>query len=443
MGRLSFFLVSVLIALPLFCGLSALAAGTEDGSEQWGYVEVRPKAHLFWWLYKSPYRVEDPSKPWPVILWLQGGPGGSGVGIGNFLEIGPLDGDLKPRNSTWLRKADLLFVDSPVGTGYSYVDDVKDDSLPIKTDDEAAIDLTTLLKKLFNGNMSLQQSPLFVVAESYGGKFAVTVGLSILKAVEAGELNLKLGGVALGNSWISSEDFVLSWGPLLKAVSRVDSNGLNDSNSLAQTIKQQLAKGQYLEAEQSWEELENMIGASSNDVASDFYNILLDHRNDPIISSTSSVASKATSVQRYSKHLYSFRPTGAEDDVSILLNGAIREKLKIIPNNITWGGQENIVFPAMIGDFMKPRIQEVDELLAKGINVTVYNGQVGRTEDVLSSDRYPLYCDGDESVTKAFKKSYKNLHFYWILGAGHFVPVDQPCISLEMIGNITQSPNIS
>jgi hypothetical protein len=36
--------------------------------------------------------------------------GASGVGIGNFEEIGPLDTDLKPRNSTWLRIADLLFV---------------------------------------------------------------------------------------------------------------------------------------------------------------------------------------------------------------------------------------------------------------------------------------------------------------------------------------------
>lgn len=98
------------------------------------------EAHMFWWHYKSPYRVEDPSKPWPIILWLQGGPvsfylllfvfytfvvywslmfsiiwfwweqGASGVGIGNFQEVGPLDTFLKPRNSTWLKKADLLFV---------------------------------------------------------------------------------------------------------------------------------------------------------------------------------------------------------------------------------------------------------------------------------------------------------------------------------------------
>ena len=36
--------------------------------------------------------------------------GASSTGIGNFQEVGPLDTNLKPRNSTWLKKADLLFV---------------------------------------------------------------------------------------------------------------------------------------------------------------------------------------------------------------------------------------------------------------------------------------------------------------------------------------------
>eukprot|EP00268_Persea_americana_P012239 TRINITY_DN15138_c0_g1_i5.p1 TRINITY_DN15138_c0_g1~~TRINITY_DN15138_c0_g1_i5.p1 ORF type:complete len:108 (+),score=11.98 TRINITY_DN15138_c0_g1_i5:528-851(+) len=55
-------------------------------------------------------------------------------------------------------------------------------------------------------------------------------------------------------------------------------------------------------------------------------------------------------------------------------------------------------------------------------------------------DRTPLYCNSGPKDTRGFRKSYKNLHFYWILGAGHFVPVDQPCVSLQMIGEITQSP---
>ncbi|KAL2985758.1 hypothetical protein AAZX31_12G169000 [Glycine max] len=147
-----------------------------------------PKPTCSGWLYRSAHRVDNPSKPWPIILWLQGGPGSSGVG--NFKEIGPLDDNLKPRNFTWLKKADLLFVDNPVGTGYSFVEDSR---LLVKTDKEAATDLTTLLTELFNGDYSLQKSPFFIVAESYGGKFAVTLGLSVIKAIHKGKLKLKLG----------------------------------------------------------------------------------------------------------------------------------------------------------------------------------------------------------------------------------------------------------
>ncbi|XP_031274179.1 serine carboxypeptidase-like 51 [Pistacia vera] len=112
---------------------------------------------MFWWLCRSPYRVENPSKPWLIILWLQGGPGASGVGIGNFEEVGPLDNYLKSRNSTWLRKADLLSVDNPMGTEYSYVED-SDSKLFVKTNVEAATDLTALLEELFNENEKLQKS---------------------------------------------------------------------------------------------------------------------------------------------------------------------------------------------------------------------------------------------------------------------------------------------
>lgn len=79
-----------------------------------------------------------------------------------------------------------------MGTGYSFVEDTK---LLVKSDEEAAKDLTTLLRKLYNKNSELQKSPLFIVAESYGGKFAVTAGLSIVKAVNAKTLNLKFGGI--------------------------------------------------------------------------------------------------------------------------------------------------------------------------------------------------------------------------------------------------------
>ncbi|GMN59817.1 hypothetical protein TIFTF001_028911 [Ficus carica] len=332
MGKLFTFLV-VVCFFPLFHGgLRATARRrANDASEDWGYVEVRPKAHMFWWLYRSPNRVEDPSKPWPIILWLQGGPGASGVGIGNFEEVGPLDTNLKPRNSTWLQKGDLLFVDNPVGTGYSFVEDL---SLLVKTDEEAAEDLTTLLRKLFNGNEKLQKSPLFIVAESYGGKFAVTLGLSALKAIEAGKLKLELGGVALGDSWISPEDFVLSWGPLLKDVSRLDENGVKKSNIVVEKIRQQIQEGHYEDATTSWSELEQVITSSSNHV--DFYNFLSDTETDSDSSLATLEMSKMTSTKRYSRYLSSLRASpGGGGDLDSLMNGAIKKKLKIIPENVS------------------------------------------------------------------------------------------------------------
>ncbi|CAL4914740.1 unnamed protein product [Urochloa decumbens] len=431
---------------------ASITTGTPDGSELWGYVEVRPKAHLFWWYYKSPQRTSTPTKPWPTVLWLQGGPGASGVGLGNFLEVGPLDVNLKPRNSTWLQKADLIFVDNPVGVGYSYVED---DSLLVTTDWEQAADATTLLKALVKEVPTLQSSPLFLVAESYGGKYAATLGASVARAVRAGELKINLAGVALGDSWISPEDFTLSYTPLLLSVSRLDDNAGDEAKRKAETVKQQIAAGQLAPAQHSWTDLLDFIGTRSGNV--DMYNFLLDSGMDPVSADTPT-GSSPSNVQalRYATYL------GSQDSdsntIDDIMNGVVKEKLKIVPKDLKWVEVSQSVYNALVNDFMKPRIDEIDELLSYGINVTVYNGQLDvicstngaeawvqklrwdGLKNFLSLPRQSLYC-GQSKGTKAFVRSYKNLHFYWILGAGHFVPADQPCIALSMIGSITQSPS--
>jgi hypothetical protein len=55
------------------------------------------EAHMFWWLYRSPYRVEDSSKPWPIVLWLQGGP----VSITELIKI-------KFESEFWIWKTHFL-----------------------------------------------------------------------------------------------------------------------------------------------------------------------------------------------------------------------------------------------------------------------------------------------------------------------------------------------
>lgn len=49
-------------------------------------------------------------------------------------------------------------------------------------------------------------------------------------------------------------------------------------------------------------------------------------------------------------------------------------------------GQADAVFVSMAGDFMKPVVNIVDQLLAAGVNVTVYNGQLDLIVDTMGED---------------------------------------------------------
>jgi hypothetical protein len=72
------------------------------------------------------------------------------------------------------------------------------------------------------------------------------------------------------------------------------------------------------------------------------------------------------------------------DPLNALMNGPIRKKLGVIPDNVTWGGQSDLVFSTLSLDFMKPVYAEVDAALSSGrINVTVEEGQL----DLICSNK--------------------------------------------------------
>ena len=63
--------------------------------------------------------LQDGNSSAPILLWLQGGPGGSSL-FGLFNEGGPLlvdkDGNLKDKPWTWNSKYHMIFIDNPVST---------------------------------------------------------------------------------------------------------------------------------------------------------------------------------------------------------------------------------------------------------------------------------------------------------------------------------------
>lgn len=64
------------------------------------FIDVRTGAHMFWWMHFTKATGNFTERP--LIFWLQGGPGSSSTGYGNFEILGPLDLNEKERNFTWI-----------------------------------------------------------------------------------------------------------------------------------------------------------------------------------------------------------------------------------------------------------------------------------------------------------------------------------------------------
>ncbi|XP_066470998.1 retinoid-inducible serine carboxypeptidase [Tiliqua scincoides] len=437
------------VAAVLLVSLVTLSSGLfikefKEPKQAWGYVQVRTNASMFWWLYYATSPTQNFTEL-PLILWLQGGPGSSGCGFGNFEEIGPLDTDLKPRRTTWLQAANVLFVDNPVGTGYSYVTNSSAYAKDLAT---LTSDMMVLLKKFFNCKAEFQTIPFYIFSESYGGKMAASIARAVHEAMQAGTIKCNFLGVALGDSWISPLDSVLSWGPYLYSTSFLDDKGLKEVTDAAKKILDAINKQDFRKATEFWGQAEDIIEKNTNGV--NFYNILT-HDSDSNTALTSTASGNVPFLNLFQRHVQA----QGKDKLSDLMNGPIRKKLKIIPDDVKWGGQSQDVFSHMAGDFMRNVIDIVDDLLKANVNVTVYNGQLDLIVSTIGQEAWlrklkwpkmkefselkwnPLYVKSESTGTAAFHKSYDNLAFFWILKAGHMVPADQGDMALKMVRMVT------
>ncbi|XP_044259031.1 retinoid-inducible serine carboxypeptidase-like [Tribolium madens] len=419
----------------ILCVLSILLSasarkGFGPSDQNWGFVTVRQGAHIFWWLHRTLATENYTEKP--LIIWLQGGPGASSTGFGNFAEIGPFDADLNPRNTTWINNYNVLFVDNPVGTGYSHVDS----STYLATNNkQIAQDFIELLKGFYEVLPELRDTPVYIFSESYGGKMAAEIALLVDKQIKEGFLDMELAGVGLGDAWISPIDLVLSWASYLLHVGAVDHNGYKQIQDMAQLTKSALDRGHFIEATQLWAETEGTIALLTENI--DFYNIL----------------TKVSSIWKARNVIKPATRDYLDDKIALLMNTQVREALDL---NVTWGDQAGAVFSALVGDFMKP-VTDIVELLLNttDIKVAVYNGQLDLIVDTPGTVKWvdELKFEGSEEwknverkgilsngILEGYYKKLGNFAMYWVNRAGHMVPLDNPdamnFILEDMVGTL-------
>ncbi|KAL8096250.1 hypothetical protein AgCh_037275 [Apium graveolens] len=178
---------------------------------QTGYVGVDESedVQLFYYFIES----ERNPKQDPLILWMTGGPGCSSFSaLAN--EIGPIYFKEEVYNGTlptlllnpnsWTKIASIIFLDLPVGTGFSYG---RTSIASSSNDSQACAQAVQFLRKWLLSHREFLSNPFYVAGDSYAGIFVPIVTQLISNENEAAiEPSINLKGYLAGNPVTSIAD---------------------------------------------------------------------------------------------------------------------------------------------------------------------------------------------------------------------------------------------
>eukprot|EP00830_Metopus_es_P010311 TRINITY_DN1992_c0_g1_i1.p1 TRINITY_DN1992_c0_g1~~TRINITY_DN1992_c0_g1_i1.p1 ORF type:complete len:443 (-),score=56.41 TRINITY_DN1992_c0_g1_i1:60-1349(-) len=144
-------------------------------------------------------RQRNPPTVPPLIMWLHGGPGGPSTVV-LFLTVGPhvMNSSYKFEKNpySWVKYADVMFVDNPVGTAYS---GNKDNTTLCRDEKCIARNLYTLMTKFMEKNPEYRGRPFYIAGESYAGHYAPAFGAYLVRSQNK---DINFVGAAVGNGFM-------------------------------------------------------------------------------------------------------------------------------------------------------------------------------------------------------------------------------------------------
>ncbi|XP_074558556.1 serine carboxypeptidase-like 34 [Curcuma longa] len=173
-----------------------------------GYVTVN-ESHgraLFYWFFEA----ADNAAHKPLVLWLNGGPGCSSIGFGEAEELGPFltqkgAPELRLNKQSWNKEANLLFVESPVGVGFSYTNTSSD--LKNLGDKITAEDSYIFLVNWFKRFPQFKSQEFYIAGESYAGHYVPQLSEKIFdeNKLASRENFINLKGFLIGNALLDDD----------------------------------------------------------------------------------------------------------------------------------------------------------------------------------------------------------------------------------------------
>jgi len=134
-----------------------------------GYLNVSGTKALHYVLATS---ASDSAKDDPLLIWFNGGPGCSSM-LGLWQENGPwvIDDDTQTmfvNEHSWNKQANVLYIESPSGVGYSIMGDAEDIA---HTDMSSSRDAFKALQEFYEKFPEFKNNSLFISGESYAGLY--------------------------------------------------------------------------------------------------------------------------------------------------------------------------------------------------------------------------------------------------------------------------------
>ena len=436
-----------LLFLPFFAaavhGLTT-SQGAGAGSfpqTHYGYVNVDSAhgANMFYGIRGDSNSTFRAAASTPLVVWLQGGPGATSQ-FGNFLENGPeklyLDKSapggfaLKERVHRWTRHANMLYIDNPVGTGFSYVESPAGYT---KTDEQIGDELVAFMEGFLVKHTEYKNRDFWIFCESYGGKMTAYFGAALAKRQKrsGSPLAINFKGVSIGDGWVDPVACMKSYGPYLQTVSQLTPGQVKFSNQMADYAQDALEEGNGTKATQWWGTQQDYLGLSSNNVNWYNWGYYYDYTADTVLN-------------------------------TFLATNFTRTNAAALNASHPYNQQDNAVWKNLNDAFMHDGVSQIDYMLNLNYSVNVEGGQMDLIVDIRCTEAwmqklswaglpqwlesgstkkalYPgnrLPADFPSANSGGFRQKYKNLALWQIMKAGHMIPLDNPVMAETMFAMI-------
>ncbi|KAF0709428.1 Aste57867_5926 [Aphanomyces stellatus] len=384
---------------------------------------------MFYWLVES---ESNPSTD-PLVLWLNGGPGCSSLG-GFFTELGPfvVNSDLTVKRNpyAWNRKANVVFLESPAGVGFSQ---------PLLNTSEYNDDFTMarvyeFLAQFYAKYPTYNNRPFYVTGESYAGIYVPYLAYNLVTKPLA---HVNFAGFAIGNPYTDTRaeatadmDYLYSHGMVsIESYTAVQTN-CPESTLIACNHGGQNCTDACKSA------LATAEAAASTDSLNPYYIY-----GDVCLLENGQAGKLPNYNIRPNTHRGVITPCADQFTEAYLNLDVVQQAIHVTGGHVNWIDCSNDI---RYTD-SPSSLQKYPTILKAGLKALIYSGDADTVVNFIGTQRWITKKGlnltvvdpwkawfGPDKQLAGYTEQYTNLTFTTIKGAGHMVPATRPLHALYM-----------